>query len=143
MEIRAYGCRTRYEEAGEHEHVVHHTSRGRAKAEFLAELDMPEYEYTDIRCRCLGRPRTSQAFKDNAEYRGIPFAYVGMMVMVGDKRGWIVGHNSSANLDVLFDDGLTLNCHPNWMITYYDRQENPIAMFTEDGVLQVPETVGS
>jgi hypothetical protein len=60
-----------------------------------------------------------------AKYRCIPFARVGMRVRVGDEMGTIVGHNSSSNLDVLFDlgsryPGEVLNCHPHSQVTYFD-----------------------
>lgn len=53
-----------------------------------------------------------------ARRRGVPDARCGQRVLVGKSRGVIIGHNSSLNFDVLFDDddpkfaGLTLNVHP-------------------------------
>ncbi len=67
-------------------------------------------------------------FRRCMEYRGIPFARIGMRVLVDGKPGAIVGHNDSANLDVLFDgDRHASNCHPGWMVVYLDDGGNPIA----------------
>lgn len=78
--------------------------------------------------------RTSDAFRRNALYRGIPFAYCGMNVKVGGKPGVIVGHNSSANLDILFANGQVMNCHPHSEVEYftYDWQlVNPVTGLVE------------
>jgi len=119
---------------GVHETVINHVSRGKAKARFLIELDMDGIEFTDIKCRKIGLPATTQRFINNAEYRNIQFAHCGMMVEVGGEKGWIVGHNSSANLDVLFDKDSkygeqVLNCHPNYKIKYFDEKDNLIKSF--------------
>ena len=72
-----------------------------------------------MQARKIGPPYTSPQFTRNAEYRGLPGLKCGQRVKVGKKVGVIVNHNSSANLDILFDDdspqysGLTLNCHPD------------------------------
>lgn len=100
------------------------TSHGQAKMMFLRNLDFDHVKFTDVKCRVVGVPHTSADFVRNAKYRKIPFAYCGMKVKVGDDNGFIVGHNSSANLDVLFVDGKykgqTLNCHPYSQITYFN-----------------------
>ena len=109
--------------------MINHRSAGKAKAEFLSELNdpWPDYRYTDLRAQKLGPARTSEDFKRNARYRGVPDVECGQPVKVGNGRGVIVGHNSSANFDVLFDDdspefaGLTLNCHPG-TVEYIDQQ---------------------
>lgn len=100
--------------------VVNHRTSGKAKSEFLSDLTecWPNYKFTDLRAQKIGRPQTSEQFRRNAEYRGLPSVTCGDRVCVGAGRGVIVGHNSSANFDVLFDDdspkyaGLTLNVHP-------------------------------
>ena len=84
--------------------VVNARSAGKAKSQYL---------------RKVGAARTSESFMRNAAYRGMPYVECGNRVLVGNARGVIVGHNSSANFDVLFDDdspkypGLTLNVHPS------------------------------
>lgn len=112
---------------GYHGTIINSTSRGKAKSRFYHDLER-DWPYTSIMCRCVGKPYTSEAFKRMALYRRIPFAYCGMKVKVGDNTGWIVGHNDSANLDVLFEDGTVLNCHPNCHITYFE-DENILAEF--------------
>ena len=84
--------------------------------------------------RLVGGPLwpTTDAFRENARYRGIPFAYCGMRVEVAGKPGVIVGHNSSANLDVLFDGwDHPSNCHPWWKVKYFDRAGGVIVEYTE------------
>ena len=130
MEIKAYEVGTK--EYGYNGHVINTTSRGKAKSKFYHHLEY-DFPYTSIRCRCKGKPYTSEQFKRNAEYRNIPFAYCGMAVKVGDRPGWIVGHNGSANLNIMFEDGRVLNCHPNWDITYYDSEGNEIVRYPGHG----------
>ncbi|MFM9966763.1 MAG: hypothetical protein ACKV2Q_36790 [Planctomycetaceae bacterium] len=83
-----------------------------------------DFEYTSIRCRCAGDPVTTPDIRRTAEYRGVPFVTAGMRVMVDGMFGVIVGNNSSANWDVMFDAGTkwagqVLNCHPLWEIAYF------------------------
>lgn len=99
--------------------TVHHVSAGKAKAQYFRHVreawqDTP---YTAIRCRVLGAPRDSEAFRHTATSRGLPDAHIGQRVRVGDSEGWIVDRNDSANFNVLFYTGRytggTLNCHPH------------------------------
>jgi len=58
------------------------------------------------------------------DYRGLPAIKKGMRCEVDGKLGKVVGGNSSANLNVLFDgDKTVMNCHPYWKMK----------IFTEDG----------
>jgi hypothetical protein len=106
---------------GESATVVNARTVGQAKMEYLRHLDgcFPNVKFTQITCRKVGGPVTSKHFIRNAEYRGLPQVRCGDAVKVGEARGVIVGHNSSANFDVLFDDdspryaGLRLNVHPS------------------------------
>ena len=109
--------------------TVYATSIGKAKSRYYHEaLDwFPNVEYTWIRARNdgLSPPVTTDDFRRMADYRGIPFARIGMRVSVGGEAGTIVGHNSSSNLNVLFDadsrySGEVLNCHPHSKVVYYD-----------------------
>jgi len=62
-----------------------------------------------------------EMFKRMKELRGIEFAYIGMSVEVNSRKGIIVGSNSSLNLDVCFDgESYISNCHPYYMIKYFD-----------------------
>ncbi|WP_047452581.1 hypothetical protein [Alistipes sp. ZOR0009] len=122
-ELKSYICSI----DGEHWTSFNATSYGHAKSQFLIYLDDCYGDcYLSIRCKCAGSVYTSEDFKRNAKYRGIEFAYCGMVVEVDGNKGVITGHNSSANLNVLFTDGKwkgqTHNCHPNWKITYFDKK---------------------
>ena len=104
--------------------VVHHRTAGRAKAAFWRDLHdvLPDLRFVDVTVRKLPAVVTSPAFARTATYRGMPGLQCGQRVEVRAReviaRGAIVGHNSSANFDVLFDDdspafaGLVLNVHP-------------------------------
>lgn len=101
--------------------TVNARTAGQAKRDYHLDVRdaWPDVPYTAMRCRKIGTPHTSERFKHNARYRGMPDVQCGQRVKVGEARGVIVGHNDSANFDVLFDDdspkyaGLKLNCHPS------------------------------
>lgn len=120
MRVRGYLCSVVGQ--GDHETPVNALSAGKARYQFwLNVLDcLPDLPITKIKVRSARKPITTPAFEQNAKYRGIPFAHCGMSVEVGGKRGVIVGHNSSANLDVLFEDGRVLNCHPQSAVRYFN-----------------------
>jgi len=93
----------------------------RSKARYQFWLDIrdcwSEVKLMDLNVRKIGGPHSSERFIHNAKYRGMPDVRCGQRVKVGaEGEGVIVGHNSSANFDVLFDTGRwagqTLNCHP-------------------------------
>ena len=128
--LRGFACRLSF---CDQETIVHARSRGDAKARFYRHLDM-DFKYTDIRCRCVGEPVTTRDIARTAVYRGVPFVKAGMAVIVDGASGVIVGCNSSANWDVLFDEGtrfpcLVLNCHPTWEIAYLDESGDVIRDF--------------
>jgi hypothetical protein len=132
-ELRQYECSI----DGQHWSSYNTTSRGKAKAEYLLDLDDcagPD-AYTRIRCRVVGSPHTSEDFKRMAQMRGIDFAYCGMVVKIQNDHGVIVGHCDSLNLKVLMTDGRYKgrvdNCHPTWETTYYDRAGNVIKTFVK------------
>jgi len=131
-ELKSYECSL----DGENWTNLNTTSRGSAKATFYRHYSDLGINYIDIKCRCKGKPYTSEDFKRNAKYRNIEFAYCGMVIDVNGKKGIIVGHNSSANLDVLFTEGTNkgyvINCHPNWLTTYYDSKGNVIKTFNKE-----------
>lgn len=101
--------------------IINHRTRGKAKAAYYSELQdcWPDIPFTALRARKIGQPQSSAQFIRNAEYRRLPEMRCGQRVTVGKARGVIVGHNSSANFDVLFDDdsprypGEVLNVHPS------------------------------
>jgi hypothetical protein len=104
--------------------IVNHTTNGKAKSEYHRQVSdvWPDVKFTDIRAYKLGPAHTSERFVDNANYRGMPDVKCGQRVRVGESRGYIVGHNSSANFNVLFDEddkrwpGTTLNVHPTEIV---------------------------
>jgi len=104
------------------------TTAGRAKREHLSRVceAWPEVKFTDVRVRKVGVPHTSAEFRDTAQYRGLPQVSCGQRVELplihgGSARGTIVGHNASANFEVLFDEnsalaGRTGNVHPHELL---------------------------
>ena len=57
------------------------------------------------------------------KYRGMPFVKLGMRAEFthSGQKGRIAGANSSANLNIIFDaQKHSENCHPNWMMKYFD-----------------------
>ena len=125
-ELRAYACGIKGMDGSQ---IINARSRGKAKVIFWYDCDM-DFPFILITCRVHGPVFTSDAFVRNAIYRNIPFAYVGMRVhLVGVGQGIIVSHNSSANLNVLFDDGQVQNCHPNWMMKYFNDAGRLVAEF--------------
>jgi hypothetical protein len=92
---------------------------GQAKADHFRHVReaWQDTKFTDIRVIKVGRPQSSADFVRCATKRGMPDAFCGQQVRVGADIGFIVGHNSSANFDVLFTtgkySGQTLNVHPS------------------------------
>lgn len=65
-------------------------------------------------------------------WRGIPFIKRGMLVehTHNGRKGRIAGANSGLNLNIIFDgDRHSTNCHPNWMMKYYDSNGDLIKEF--------------
>jgi len=52
--------------------------------------------------------------------RAMPWLRIGMRVDVAGKAGIVKCGNQSGNIDVIFTDGHTGNCHPKWETTYFD-----------------------
>lgn len=100
--------------------IVNARTPGKAKQEYHNQVidAWPDVPFTAMRCRKIGEPHTSERFRQNARYRGMPEVECGQRVKVNGNPGTIVGHNESANFNVLFDDnaehyaGLTLSVHP-------------------------------
>lgn len=99
----------------EHRHVMNARSAGAARYEYLLEVRdcWPDVKYTDMRSRKLGPAHTSEAFRRTARYRGMPNLRCGEAVTVDGLPGVVVGHNDSANFDVLFECGGIGNVHPS------------------------------
>ncbi len=105
--------------------IINAATAGKAKYQYWLHVTdaWPDVPITAMRARLYnnGKPYTSPDFERNAAYRGMPEVKCGQRVKVGANEGVIVGHNSSANFDVLFDDnalkypGMRLNVHPQEM----------------------------
>jgi hypothetical protein len=121
--VRSYAVSYRHTPG---ESIVAATSPGRAKMQKWPDWQEvnPDARFTDLRVRVLDTLEQPSAFRRCMVYRQVPLARIGMRVEVGGMPGVIVGHNSSANLDVEFTGGphagQVLNCHPLWMIRYLD-----------------------
>ena len=119
---RAYACRIEGAPAlGET--TCHATSAGKAKAEYFRRVReaWPTIRFSDVRVRVTGPVSTSESFQRVARLRGLPELRCGQRVRVGSAHGTVVGHNASANFEVLFDPdtrhaGLTLNVHPGDLV---------------------------
>lgn len=117
MSIYAFACTVK---GADWPHtIINTTTAGKAKKRYHNDVTdcWPDVKFTDIRVRKLGGPHTSERFIANAKYRGMPDVRCGQRVKVGESFGWIVGHNSSCNFNVLFDEGRlaggTYNVHPS------------------------------
>jgi len=117
------------------------TSASQARYQFYIELDCSEsYSrmFRLIRSKCIGTMKIENHFGNPDTFerminsRNIPFARLGMVIDVDGKKGWIVGSNSSMNLDVIFE-GTTYssNCHPTWQTTYYNSDGTIVKNFKE------------
>lgn len=118
-DVFAFECRHAKDDCPRRGTIYNATTRGKAINQFYHDVIdcWPDVKFTDLRARKIGPAHTSEQFIRNAIYRGMPDVRCGQRVKVGDVFGYIVGHNSSANFDVLFDEGgryggLTLNVHP-------------------------------
>ena len=127
MKINAYACSWPNGPCPDHETIINSISRGAAKTVFWRSVreayqDVP---FTALRVRKVGDPVTTEGFLRNARYRGIPDARCGDRVKAEGWWGRIVGHNDSANLDILFEEGpcagQVLNVHPAGVEGWHDR----------------------
>jgi len=104
-----------------HERIVPAPTAGQAK--YRTWLDIreprPDTPITSMRARLVREYVEPPGFRRCVEHRGIPFARIGMKVLLGDARteGVIVGHNDSSNLDVQVGR-VVVNIHPLWKVTY-------------------------
>lgn len=102
-----------------HETVINAPSAGKARYEYLMDVRdvAPDATFADIKVRKIGTAHTSERFKHNAAYRGMPDVRCGQRVIACGVNGVIVGHNDSANFEVLFAEdsefkGGRGNVHP-------------------------------
>lgn len=99
--------------------MVNATTRSKARYKYWLDIrePRPDVSIMDIKVRKVGPAHSSAQFIHNAKYRGMPDVRCGQRVRTNGCEGVIVGHNSSANFDVLFQSGkfagATLNVHPS------------------------------
>lgn len=119
IRVFAFECNVRGQQW---QRIINHATAGKARYDYLLDLRevWPEATFADITVRKVGGPVTSNQFRRNAKYRGMPDVECGAQVMVrwcgaenNERPGVIVGHNDSANFDVLFEDGWIGNVHPS------------------------------
>lgn len=112
------------------EEIINAPSANAAKYRFLCQVEDCGYsiKYTDIRCRKLGKPVSTERFLQTARYRGLPDLRCGDRIrlkgpshdhcITGDE-GYVIGSNESANFTVFFYHGRfkgeTLSVHPGEM----------------------------
>lgn len=114
------------------------TATSPSKAKYLTYLDLGDiYEsFADflsdiesVRKVHIYAPMPTDTFERVKAIRDVPFARIGMTVMVGNHHGIIMGGNDSANFDVQFEDGSISNCHPLSNISYFNRQNEIIRAY--------------
>lgn len=111
----------------------------RSKARYKYWRDVHEVwdgvKIMDVTSRAVAMPQTDEGFANTARKRGVPLAKIGMHIEVGGEPGILVGKNDSANFNVFFEAGQhagqELNCHPNWMMKYFDADGKVIYDFTK------------
>ena len=131
-DVFAWECNVR---GKEWKRTINHLTAGKARYEYLLDVRdaWPDVTFADITVRKVGPAHTSEEFRRTATYRGRPELECGARVEVcsGNQRalGVIVGHNDSANFDVLFDEdtyfkGGIGNVHPSEIRVVRDQCHN-------------------
>jgi hypothetical protein len=128
--IRSYTCGLRWNTEGT---TICAPSAGKARYRMLLDLGDCYHglTFSDIWVRSNRSVVEPVGFRRCVQNRGVPFARIGMRVIVDRREGRIVGHNDSANLDVQFGNAV-LNCHPTWEITYFSDSGEVIADFRKE-----------
>ncbi len=128
IEVFAFECNVQGQEWAS---VINARTAGEAKAHYWRRVHdaWQDVAFTDVRVRKLGAAQTSEDFQRVADSRGVAFR-CGDRVKCGNAYGTIVGHNASANFDVLFDDDAPvpmrnqrLNVHPHNLFPALQRPE--------------------
>jgi|GEM_PF-1605170 len=114
--LRAFACRLKNSETDWGKASGYNArSEEHAKRRYLSRVSdlYPDTKYEDVECREIGEPVTSEEFLRTARMRQLPeWVRCGTRVLSNRQGGVIVGHNDSANLDVLLDTGRVGNVHP-------------------------------
>lgn len=121
-------------------------TQGKAKYNFFLEVgdlfdSFAEFLQFVKSVRLIHKFKPSDLFGDTEqfermkEYRNIPFAFMGMRVILksgsrGNIKGTIVGSNDSMNLSICYDGTCHKeNCHPHYELVYLDNSGNIVAEF--------------
>lgn len=131
-QVYAWECNVR---GKDWQRTINHATAGKARYEYLIDLreSWPDATFAEITVRKIGPAHTSEAFQKTATYRGMPELRCGQRVEIrspeGPALGVIVGHNDSANFDVLFDadtyfKGGIGNVHPSELRVVADERHN-------------------
>ena len=116
-QLFAFACR--HKDRPEWKETIYNAETA-SKARYQYWLDVtepyPAIRLIDLRVRKLGPAHSSEDFKRCAAYRGLPDLRCGHRVKTRCGTGIVVGHNHSANFNILFEDGdytgRTLSLHP-------------------------------
>jgi hypothetical protein len=137
--VRTYECSIPefITDEGPYSKTIMATSASKARYQCLLGLRdagwSPKFQDIHVRSVSAVPIRILADFARVAVYRGLPFARIGMKVEVEGHSGVIVGKNDSANFDVCFTSGprkgTTGNCHPKWMMKYFDYDGTVIAEY--------------
>lgn len=81
-------------------------------------------------------PNTQSKIDEICEYRGLPQIRKGWPCTVDGRPGRVWGGNSSANLNIKFDDDGTIrNCHPFWKMKIFDNAGNKVYEYVETATI--------
>lgn len=118
VEVFAFACS--HKNHPEWRYTIYNAlTAGKARYQYFLDVrePWPDVKLIDLRARKIGPAHSSEGFIHNAIYRGMPDVRCGRRVRTNGCDGVIVGHNSSANFNVLFETGKyagqTLNVHPS------------------------------
>lgn len=124
LRISAYHCYVDEHEHSDFPTIINSYSRDKAKNIFynMVRDVYDNVRFIDCRAKFIGPAHTSSAFLRNANYRGMPDIRCGNRVKTVNGMGYVVGHNSSANFNILFESGDlaggTYNVHPSEVLFY-------------------------
>ena len=112
-------------------------SVGQVKYKFYLSIkDYFSGNYTNIRASRVNdwTEKEHVNYKEGAEYRNIPLSYLGMSILLGKdkKQGTIINYgNNGAHIEILLNDGSYCWEHPNYLITYLDKNNNIVYEFKD------------
>lgn len=103
--------------------IVNAITSGKAKSAYfrMVREPWPDLEFTQINCRKVGEPHTSEEFIQFVERQGLPFVRCGMKVEIDGSKA-IITRKSGAYFRAYFlDHKCEGNFHPTWKTKYFDK----------------------